>query len=508
MKYDVIVVGSGMGGMTAAALCGLIGMKVLIVEKHKVFGGMTVPFKIKGRRFNAGLHWFNWPARGQDNYEKIWTLLSGGGAPWVKLPDDVERFLHNGKEFIRPNGHKEYQDQLVDLFPNEKKKIIRYLKDIRNISEDFDHYCGYQCLRETKVGKRAKSILGNLVRKFDKVTVREYFDTNGFSTELQNHLAYTWDNYGLPPNLASFTMHAFFAWDSLNGSYIQKNSAMDISKSFRNTIKKNNGEVITGHGVEDFLVKDGTIQGVLLDDGRCYESEAVISTIGFFETFEKLEHKYQPRSLNLIKSLREFYSFVVLNYCLDEQSSSSKSVPKGNYFVFDGVDSVDVTDWEELEKKQPQHFNYVNIHENQHSAQVIATVNTKHFYKWKETQLGNRGDDYVEYKELLANQVEDLVESVFPGFSNHVIHRNVSTPLSIEHYTSHMKGLCYGVGAYTGRYNLEDLKPVTPIKGLLLGGQDVCSPGVVGAFLGGLMAVSTLTRKNVVKEALKLCEGR
>ena len=107
-------------------------------------------------------------------------------------------------------------------------------------------------------------------------------------------------------------------------------------------------------------------------------------------------------------------------------------------------------------------------------------------------QVLKRGPEYADFKAHLTELVLRQVEATWPGLRRHVRHCEGASPLTIESYTRHFDGAAYGLAPVTGRYSDRALRAVTGVPGLLLTGQDVCTPGVIGAFYGGLISASAL----------------
>jgi len=125
-----------------------------------------------------------------------------------------------------------------------------------------------------------------------------------------------------------------------------------------------------------------------------------------------------------------------------------------------------------------------------HTAEIMIPASHEYFLNLSEGGWRKRGAAYEEKKKQLAAQVLDFVEQRFPGFRALVDFTEVSTPLSIDHFTKHSRGECYGLPATPARYRLKGLGPRTHIKGLYLAGADVLAHGIVGAMMSGLCAVT------------------
>jgi ferredoxin-NADP reductase len=125
-----------------------------------------------------------------------------------------------------------------------------------------------------------------------------------------------------------------------------------------------------------------------------------------------------------------------------------------------------------------------------HTAEIISFMDDSAFAAWKEKPHGNRGADYSALKEKIADGLIDLAETAIPGLKALISYRELSTPLTVEHYTSHSRGQFYGLPAVPQRYATNLLGPMTPIAGLYLAGSDAGSLGIAGSLMGGVAAAS------------------
>jgi phytoene dehydrogenase-like protein len=123
-----------------------------------------------------------------------------------------------------------------------------------------------------------------------------------------------------------------------------------------------------------------------------------------------------------------------------------------------------------------------------HTAELHAWTDWDLFEAWQRTVPGSRDDEYLALKESLRHTLLDVFRDRYPGLAPMVRFSEVSTPLTMLAFTGHEQGAFYGLETSPRRLMCDALSPRTPIQGLVLAGQDVCTPGVVGALMGGVMA--------------------
>lgn len=114
-----------------------------------------------------------------------------------------------------------------------------------------------------------------------------------------------------------------------------------------------------------------------------------------------------------------------------------------------------------------------------------------------------RGDEYKELKEKIAQRLLKELYKQQPQLEGNVEHYELSTPLTTQHFVNYEKGEIYGLDATTERFRQDFLKPQTPIKNFYLTGQDIVTCGVAAASFAGVLSVSAMTGKNVMKKVMK-----
>jgi phytoene dehydrogenase-like protein len=218
--WDAIVIGSGMGGMTAAGLlAGAAGRKVLVLEKHSEPGGLTHVFRRDGASWDVGLHYVGEMEKGT-LARSLMDFLSAGRLRWNKMPEDFERFVYPGLTFKVPSDPVEFEKRLIDRFPAEQKGISRYFKDIRRVQ-----------------GWNVRGFVSNFMPKFLGLwislgrrlgygmatqTTGAYLQKRFRSPQLRALLASQWGDYGLPPSRSAFAIHATIVSHYLHGAGSRK----------------------------------------------------------------------------------------------------------------------------------------------------------------------------------------------------------------------------------------------------------------------------------------------
>jgi all-trans-retinol 13,14-reductase len=520
--YDAIVIGSGIGGMTAAGLlAGVANKKVLVLEKHTEPGGLTHVFRRDGAAWDVGLHYVGEVGPGTQG-RAFFDYLSGGDLRWSRMPERFERFVYPGIDISVPSDPDAYIQILTERFPQEADAIRGYFKDIRRATQwaTLGFKRGMVPRPVAPILRWIQKLTGGLATR----TTAEVLASRFRSTELRAVLASQWGDYGLPPSQSAFAIHAQIVSHYLNGAWYPEGGAARIARTFETGIERAGGSMLVAQEVTDILVENGKAVGVRVSDRRgpqteerIYRAPVVISSVGAATTFERLlptEGEVGVKTAAVRQEVQDLsggFSAVTLylrlradprhigvhgenhwintNFEHDDTTSQSKGVlqgsPRGIYVSFPSIKAKD---------------------EQFHTAEIIAFVDERAFAKWRDLPKGNRGADYSALKYRISVGLLRLADTHIPGLAGLVTYTELATPLTVAHYTSHPGGRFYGLAASPQRYQSKEIGPRTPIEGLYMAGQDAGCVGIFGAMMGGVGAACQVIGARgfpMIKAALK-----
>lgn len=504
--WDAIVIGSGIGGLSAAGLLAAVaGKRVLVLEKHSEPGGLTHVFRRDGASWDVGVHYVGEMEEGS-MMRSFFDFLSGGQLRWNRMTDEFERFIYPELSFSVPSNPDHYLERLISRFPDEEKALRRYFQDIRSVQR-WDVLGFAQSFMPP--------LLGFFIRQYQQLTGAKATQTTG--TYLNRHfrspllralLASQWGDYGLPPSQSAFAIHAQIVGHYFNGAWFPEGGSSRIARTFEKGIESRGGAVRVCQDVTAILTRDGTAVGVKAIDNRgaaprevTYHAPVIISNAGAPITYERL----LPRDGDigartqavraLIGQLDSGPSAVTL-YLRLKAPASTLGIQGENYWISNTTDHDAVREHGvQLLQGHPSNI-YLSFpsaksgEDRFHTAEIVALVDDGAFVSWKDQPKGNRGKDYADLKERISHGLLALAETAVPGLAALVEYMELATPLTMEHYTSHPRGRFYGLPANPARYKSALLGSRTPIGGLYLSGSDAGCLGIVGAMMGGVGAAA------------------
>jgi len=497
--YDVIVIGSGMGGLSAAALLAHTGKKVVVLEQHFTAGGFTHAYARNGYEWDVGVHYIGDVGR-QTVARRLFDFISGGQLDWAPMDPVYDRMIIGGERYDFVAGAENFKAELKKHFPQEAHAIDRYLELV------------FQASRYMAQFSKLK-ILPGWLRKIMQATGKNAFpefifqDTYSVLQSITRNeqliavLSGQWGDQGLPPKQSVFLMHAILCKHYINGGFYPVGGASRIAETIIPQIQYAGGEVFTYADVKEILLRDGRAYGVKMQDDNCIEAPVVISNAGVINTFEHLlpaseseRLGYRAKAQHCERSMSHMGMYIGL-----KGSAEELQLPKTNLWIYPSGDHDANVAAFATDIHAPLPVVYVSFpsakdpdfarrYPGRSTIEIVSgPCNYSWFSQWAKQTWGKRGDDYEALKEQLSQRMLEVLYQHMPQLRGKIDYYETSTPLSTDFFCRYQHGEAYGLAHTRQRFEQDWLQPKTRVAGLYLTGQDIVTCGVVGALMQGML---------------------
>lgn len=495
-SYDAIVIGSGIGGLTTAALLSQSGKKVLVLEQHYTAGGFTHSYDRNGYEWDVGVHYIG--DMGADTIAKqVMDRITGGKLHWAPMDACYDRGFFGKDTFDFVAGKENFIVNLEKRFPQEKAAIRKYLKLLGKIGDGMQMSTLAKLVPPTLSGW-LKPVTNLVLPKEMNQTTYEVLRKLTSNEELIAILCTQWGDYGVPPKQSSFLIHALVARHYLYGGYYPIGGASQIAATIIPTIQASGGEVFTYARVKEIIVENGKAVGVLMEEGTRILSPMVVSSAGVLNTFEKLLPGNVSKQLGydkLVKQVKPSCGHLGMYIGLKEDAEQLQ-LPRTNFWVYPDYQHDRNVDAFFNDSSKPFPVVYISFpsakdptfterYPGRSTIEIVAPVPYGEFDPWAEKPWGKRGEDYEALKEAYAQRMLEVLYDKVPQIRGKIDYYEVSTPLSTNYFCEYQYGEVYGLNHDTERFAQSWLQVQTKVPGLYLTGQDILSCGVVGAMMAG-----------------------
>ena len=518
-KYDVIIIGSGISGLTSGILLAKEGKKVLILEKHFKAGGWTHTFKRDDYEWDVGIHYIGEVHNPRSPVRKLFDLVSNGKLEWHKMEDNYDRIIFPDKQYNFVAPREQFIQDMAGYFPGTKDKLLKYIQVVDEAVKSGQSYFANKAL---------PNWLGNftynkMTRKFfshsDKTTREVIMDIFDDETIL-GVLSGQWGDHGLPPGYSSFAMHAMVVRHYLDGGNYPIGTSRRIAETAVDYLESMGGALYVNAGVDEIITHKGKAVGVRLEKGDEILAPLIISSAGVMNTYGNFlrNNKAFSQMSAQLKTVTPTSSYMCLYIGLNKSAEELK-LGNTNLWIYPGYNhDQNVANYMQDSTKElpvvyvsfPSAKDPAFEKENPGFAtmEAITVANWSEYDNWKDKPWKNRGDEYETMKEKLSERILEKVYEHVPQAKEAMAYSELSTPLSVKSLANYPKGELYGIDHTPNRFHQKWLKPKSEIKNLYLTGQDVLTVGVTSALFSGLVTASAITKKNLMKELFSSSDPR
>ena len=497
-RFDAIIVGSGIGGLTAAAALAKYGRRVLVLEQHSQLGGLTQTFSRGDYSFATGVHYIGGLGDGpgpEGQFGRMLRRLAGKELRFAPLGSPYDIIRLPAFEFPIEAPLEAYRARLKASFPGETAAIDAYFAACAEAE------------RASLALFQARALpapLSVLVRWLNAARMRRALRTStadavrGFrDPRLAAVLSARWGDYGVPPDRAPFMVHALVTGSYYAGAYYPVGGPAQFARAFAQAIRAASGELRTHSPVAAIRLDGGRVAGVCLASGEPIDAANVVSDIGARNTLDALPGDAAPGWRESIARFEPGLSYITL-YVGFHGDIRAGGATAANVWVYETEEVGRV--WERpADEDAPSLFvSFPSLKDTahhsprRHTAEVVALCRWDPFAAWAGSSPGRRPEEYEATKAWIAERLLAQFKRHFPRLAPLVDFHELSTPLSQASYVGADRGAMYGIEMSAARLRSKALRSRTPVPGLFLAGQDAGSMGIQGAFMGGYMAAASL----------------
>lgn len=503
--YDAIVIGSGIGGLTTAALLAKLGKRVCVLEQHYTAGGYTHSYEREGYEWDVGVHYIGEVHKPWSMIRRVFDVISDGNLDWAPMDTHYDRIILGDKTYDYVAGREEFKAEIKRHFPAEAAAIDRYVDLLSEVSAKVPRFFAGQALPRS---------LGVLYSKLRRYWLPDYFFKPTLEVlegltdnrELIGLLTAQWGDYGLPPAQAAFVMHAMVAKHYITGGNYPVGGAIRIAETIIPVIEAAGGQVFTYAGVDKIIVENGRAVGVRLQkDGVELRAPQIVSCAGLIPTYTRLIPTDVATQHNLLAPLQQVEpsAATLCLYAGFKGSAAELGLPKTNYWVYPSFDHDANISAFKNSADAPMPLIYMSFpsakdpswdarYPNKATVEIVAATLPARFAQWQGSTWGKRGADY---EALKAELTEHLLETLYqhqPQLRGQLDFCELATPLSTEWFQWNVQGEIYGIDHTVKRFDQHWIHSQTPIKGLYLTGADTVTAGVGGALMAGVLTASRM----------------
>ncbi len=517
--YDVIVVGSGPGGLVTAALAARAGKRVLVLDGHYVAGGNATVFRRKRWEFDVGIHYLGDCGPG-GLIPRILAACGASGVRFRPMDAELEQLSFPDFDFTIPRDKPTFMARLLARFPAEARGIRRYFRFL-------DQVDAMQANLGAPRWRQLLAVLRNpLVLRWANTSLGEFLDTCTRDAHLRAILTAQNGTYAIAPGRVSAVLHAglqdhYF----VDGGWYPEGGAQVIADRLAAAIEAAGGDIRLRARVTRIHVAEGRATGVTFENkhlGTCtVRAPVVVSNADLKRTVLELvgaEH-FPPEFARRVERFEMALPLFVVFLGLDVPVSE---LPYGNAnrWLFGSYDFD--REYAMIARGEMPERPFVYIATASHkdpenprlappghtNVQLMTIVPPQpEFWGVNRAQVEDgtyeANEGYALRKAQVIERVLDQGERAIPGLRQHIVYQEAATPLTHTRYTRSTGGTSYGIAATPAQFLQNRPGASTPVAGLYLAGASTRSGhGIAGAMLSGVHAADRVLRDGTAARVL------
>lgn len=490
-KYDEIVVGSGVSGLTLSLLLGMHGRKVLLLEKAPFIGGSLARFKRKGIPLDTGFHFTG--GFGKDGIlTQMLEVLDMDDAiepDRISRPEDNRFVLEDdNKVFDMPVEFPELVKRIKEIFPDEVEAIDQYFELCKSI-----------CANTVSMNLKTITDMTQPAEE-DYISLQDMLNLLTSNKELQTLLASYSLCYGTEPTEISFANHCRVAYSMYESIARVKHGGGAFIDAFSDKLSKYNVEIQCNTTIESCSeIKNKLASGFILNTGEEITADNCIFTIHPSSILDILPRENISKAfISRVEHFDPSVGFFSLYAAIEESDEIEDFSAAVISFIpssdparlFDQSSSLSrpMVMMRNREEVDGKFYNVLNAFELSFPSDV---------QQWSDSKHGSRPADYIEYKTKHVESIKRRIFELYPEYEKHFTLLDSASMLSFKDYLHTPFGCAYGIKQKIGQMSLFGRLPV---RNIYAAGQSSVLPGVVGSMMSSFILARTLIGKDTFKD--------
>lgn len=491
-KYDVIIIGSGMGGLACGFVLAKNGLNVCVLEQDAQAGGCLRTFRRGNVLFDTGFHYVGGLDEGQ-SLHRLFRYFGLLDLPWHRLDETAfDEVVIGDQSYAFANGHERFVDTLAQHFPHQRTNLNTYATFLKNVG---DHL--FDSLNpKSKDSFYSTSLFARSAYKFLCETIDDPLLRNVLSgTSLKMEL-----------NAEKLPLYIFA---QINNSFIESawrlwGGGSQIADRLVGEIRRMGGCVRTGAKVTRLIESNGVLSAVEVNGDEQLSTQWVISnahpahTLSLVDETKLLRNIYRKRIATLENTIGMFTANISLKPGIIPYYNRNRFIHREGADLWhinprDPLSSVLVSC--NVDTAQPSYASNIDL---------LTPMSWGEVEKWKDTPVGRRGDDYVAMKNAKTEVCLELISAHLPELRGGIEKIYTSTPLSYHSYTNTVDGSAYGIRKDYTQPMSTVLTPRTPVPNLLLTGQSLNLHGILGVSVTSFFTCAEILGMETILKELEL----
>jgi len=490
--YDIVIIGSGLGGLTAAIVFAKEGYSVCVLEKNNQYGGNLQTFVRDKTIFDTGVHYLGGLEEGQNLYQYFNYLGIMDDLKLQKLDDGFDRISFEGDDttYTHTQGYDNFRASLLEQFPEDEVAIDLYCAKLKETTEKFPMYC-------VKLGKPYYDD-----HDLFELSAKEYIESITDNTKLQavlagSNLLYAGQNYRTP-----FYVHALSVDSYIQSAYRCVNGGSQISKFLIRRLIEHGGHAFKHQEVVHIECEDKKALSVTTAKGDVVKGTTFISNVDPKYTLQLLDTAtFRKSYVKRIKTIESTIAAYTIHVVMKPGMFPYKN---HNYYHYKDESRIwDVHNYTQESWPEAYMISMGPSKNQGEFADNLTAMTYMHFDEmepWEDTfntvaKKNERGETYDEFKRIKSEKFLSELEKKFPNIRECVESMYASTPLSYRDYIGCNGGSMYGYAKDVNNPLSSFISPRTKISNLLFTGQSLNMHGILGVTISGIVTSSEILGK-------------